>query len=47
MFGWGQRAHTLITQADEEEKQKNVRDVTGRDTLALMHGDVVKMSKGW
>lgn len=42
LFGQGVLAHRFITVADEGEKRKGIRDVTGRDTLALMHRDVVK-----
>lgn len=46
MFGQGVLAHRFITEADEGEEQKGIRDVTGRDALALMHWDVVKDVKG-
>lgn len=36
MFGKGKIAHIVIT-VTEDEKPKGIGDVTGRNTLALMH----------
>lgn len=46
MFGRSEKVHRFITVVDQEEKSKGIGEITGRDTLALMHWDVINDVRG-